>query len=361
MHSVTIVGLGTIGSPMASLVARMPGISNIVLVDPDRYAEANLATQSITCSALGRPKVEVQAAQIQAINSQIQVAAFCEPVENVPIRRLRSSIFVSCVDRRDARQSINRIAWRCGSPWIDAAINAPSQVRINAYIPARYAPCLECAWHQGSYDLLEQNYPCSPAGTHPATNAPAELGAVAAALQAAELRKLLNDGVNVTNLVGAQLMLDTTSYEKHVVSYAFNEHCRFDHLSPSVSRVSLDPQKDNLADLFDVVSTHADSTIKLEGHSFATHLDCVDCGRRSCIGLSLYRRLSENVLTCSCGGKMFATGFFSFEAISRADLSPSSLHLKLTTLGLRDGDVVTVDDASGSSHHLEIGTLHQHE
>ncbi len=52
---------------------------------------------------------------------------------------------------------------------------------------------------------------------------------------------------------------------------------------------------------------------------------------------------------------MFATGFFSFEAINRSDLPSWKLGLKLAVLGIRCGDVITIDagrlqndDAGGS-------------
>jgi molybdopterin/thiamine biosynthesis adenylyltransferase len=362
MSSVTIVGLGTIGSVITQLVARMPGISHMVLVDPDRYDESNISTQNIDKSAPGNLKVEIQAAQIYAINPQIRVTRFSEPIENVPLQQLRSSVILSCVDSRSARQSINRIAWRCGKPWLDAAINTPSLVRLNAYHPARFTSCLECSWDQKSYDLLEQAYPCNPLNLPvAATNAPAELGALAAVLQAAELRKLLNDDISGSTLDCAQLMFDTATHEKHLLHFEVNEQCRFDHQSWCISQPGIDPQVSTMADLFDSLDSHTEPAISLEGHSFATHLDCIACGRRSCIGLSLYRRLSKKVRTCSCGGYMFSTGYFSFESISRSDLSPSNLQLKLAVLGLRAGDVITVDDASGNSHHVEIGTLQHNE
>ena len=143
MSTVTVIGMGTIGSALCPLVARMSGVTRITLVDPDAYTESNLVNQAIDTSAPGKPKVEVQAALIHAINPQIQVDAIAERVENVPLGRLHSSILVSCVDNRRARQSINGAAWRRGNPWIDAAVDAASLVRINAYEPGASSPCLE--------------------------------------------------------------------------------------------------------------------------------------------------------------------------------------------------------------------------
>jgi len=362
MSSVTITGLGTIGSVITPLAARMPGITRMVLVDPDRYDESNITSQNINESALGEHKVEIQSALIHAINPQIQVSGFCEPIENVPLQQLRSSVILSCVDNRNARQSINRIAWRCGIPWIDAAVNAPSLVRVNTYSPARSTPCLECSWDQQSYDLLEQTYSCNPANPPAsATSAPAELGALAATLQAAELRKHLDDDIDSPTLDATQLMLDTATHQKHLLNFKLNKQCRFDHRSWHISQPGIEPQLSTLADLFDALDTFTDPTIRLEGHSFATRLDCIACGKANCVDPVLYRRLSENARSCACGGHLFAPGFFSFETISRSDLSPSNLQLKLAALGLRAGDVISVNDASGNSQHVEIGNLQHNE
>ena len=45
--TVIIVGLGGIGSAVVPLVARLPGIASMILIDPDFYAESNLSSQTI--------------------------------------------------------------------------------------------------------------------------------------------------------------------------------------------------------------------------------------------------------------------------------------------------------------------------
>ena len=229
-------------------------------------------------------------------------------------------------------------------------------MRINAYEPGASSPCLECAWDDRSYDLLEQEYSCTGGEiTVPATGTPVELGALAAALQAGELRRLLDDTAKDNSLVSAQLMLDTTTHTRHLSRFTHNEHCRFDHEIWKVETVALSPPDNTLADLFDAVDAGSDPSISLEGHAFATHVDCVACGRRSNVGLSLYGRLSDGDRTCSCGGRMFAPGFFSLAAIRRSDLSTVNLGLKLAALGFCDSDVVSVANGSDETRHFEIG------
>jgi hypothetical protein len=215
---------------------------------------------------------------------------------------------------------------------------------------------------QASYDLQDQTYPCNPAiQSTPATNAPVELGAMAATLQATLFRKIMHGDSGNATLFGAQLMFDTATYQKHLVHFKVNERCGFDHEIWCISKSRLEPRTNTLADLFDSLATYTDPVISLEGHSFSTHLDCTGCDKRRCTGLSLYRRLSEKARTCSCDSPMFATGLFSFESILRSDLSPSNLYLKLADLGFREGDVITVNEASGERHHIEIGTFQHHE
>jgi len=356
MSTVTIVGLGNIGSALVMLVARMRGILRLTLVDPDVCVESNVVNQAIDAAAVGRPKVEVQAAAIRAINPQIRVEAIKARVENVPLARLDSSVLVSCVDNRTARQAINRIAWRCGKPWIDAAVDAPSLVRVNVYVPGESAPCLECSFDDRTYELLEQEYPCDAGNIQvPATGAPAELGTLAAAFQACEIRKIVEGDVAAdVSLVSAQLMLDTQTYARHLCRFERNEQCRFDHESWQVEAFAQPSQETTLAEMFDAVDGGSDPAISLEGQPFVVYVDCIACGRRAHVGLSLYGRLSDSDRTCDCGGRMFAPGFFSSASIRRSELSRPHLGLRLTDLGIRSGDVVSVTDESGGARHIEI-------
>jgi len=357
LSTVTIIGLGTVGSALSPLVARMPEVSQITLVDPDDYDESNLTSQAIDTAALGKPKVAVQASLIHAINPDVRVAPILARVENVPLARVDSSVLVSCVDNRCARQAINRIAWRCAKPWVDAALDAASLVRLNAYQPGESKPCMECAWDQSSYDLLDQEYPCAGGDRSISqTAAPAELGTLAATLQAAELRRLLgNGGADSSTLIGAQFMFDTSSHTGHFSRFSFNEQCRFDHqVWRDIEATALPPNESTLADLFDALAGTEDCTVSLDGHVVSTCVDCVACGKRSSVGLVLSGRLSAEHRTCACGGRMFAPGFFSMAALHRSDISAKNLDLTLASLGIRSGDVLSI--ASGPDHvrHVEI-------
>lgn len=356
MAAVTVIGQGNIGSRTVGLIAQMPGITAVTLVDPDSYEESNLLTQAIDGSALGAPKVDVQSAVIKAINPNITVRRIRDRLENVPVAALRGTTLLSCTDNRRARQTTNRYAWRNGSPWIDAAIDAVSLVRISVFVPGQAGPCLECSWDEASYDLLEQDYTCAgeALASAPPTNAPSELGALAAALQAAELRKLIGGALDTTPQSGLQLMYDTYSYTRHLNRVKQNAQCRFDHCTWHPKIIEFEPKKNTLADLFDALDPNSDAAVSVEGHAFVTYLHCVACDKDSCIDLSLGGRLDAARRICSCGGRMLAPGFFCSESVQRSNTSRESLRLKLDAIGFRIGDLLSVTDRAGGIRHIEI-------
>ena len=122
------------------------------------------------------------------------MARISAAVEAVPLGRLRADAILACVDSRAARQYLNQAARRLGVPLIDAGVQSDGWLaRVSVFRSAPDCACLECGWDQTDYDAIEQTYPCHPGGEEPApTNAPAHLGALAAALQVIELQRLLD-------------------------------------------------------------------------------------------------------------------------------------------------------------------------
>ncbi|HOX31024.1 MAG TPA: tRNA threonylcarbamoyladenosine dehydratase [Spirochaetales bacterium] len=72
---VAVIGLGGVGSWAAEALARA-GIGRFLLVDDDEVAESNLNRQLVASrETLGRPKVEVMAERILAVNPAAEVEA----------------------------------------------------------------------------------------------------------------------------------------------------------------------------------------------------------------------------------------------------------------------------------------------
>ena len=64
--SVTIVGAGgNIGSHLVPHIARLAGVSQVTLIDPDIYTEANIPSQDIDRRDVGKRKVVPQPANSQ--------------------------------------------------------------------------------------------------------------------------------------------------------------------------------------------------------------------------------------------------------------------------------------------------------
>ena len=70
---VVVVGVGGLGAP-AAMVLAAAGVGTLVLVDPDRVELSNLHRQPLYETAdLGRPKVEVAAARLEALRPPLHV------------------------------------------------------------------------------------------------------------------------------------------------------------------------------------------------------------------------------------------------------------------------------------------------
>jgi hypothetical protein len=163
--SVVVAGLGNIGSFLAPLLARTPGIARVTLCDPDIYGARQVSGQNIDASAIGRSKVEVQAERMRAIRPDLRVEAFVARVEQLPLGSLIGSIAVSCLDSRVARLRLAARSWRAGCPFVDAAVEGGASLlaRTTVYLPEEAAACFECAFDDGDYEALEQVLPCAAA------------------------------------------------------------------------------------------------------------------------------------------------------------------------------------------------------
>lgn len=324
-HAVC-VGLGNIGSALVELLARLAVICRLTLVDRDAYEEKNLYTQMISSSDVGKSKAVVQAAQISRIRPELQVSAIHDAIENVPPGRLRADVMLSCLDSKYARQYVNQVAFRLGVPWIDAGVNGEGLLaRVNIYMPSEEnACCIECAWSERDYQTLDVPRPCG--GAAAPTNAPAYLGSLAAALQAAECDKLLRGSRDSVN---CEILVDLATHKLFKTSYRRTAGCRFDHRTWTVE--PLDARL-TVAEALKL----AGGALRVEGKSFATRLRC-RCGVLKPV-FCLAGRLPETDRVCpNCGEKMQHTGFDSIPSLTQ----PTSL--TLSNIGLLPGDMLITE------------------
>ncbi len=357
MSHITVIGCGNIGSHLVSHLARLPQVASVTLIDKDQYEQKNIAGQEIEKSDVGRPKVQVQARRLRRINPGIRVEAICAPLETMPLAALRGDLILGCLDSRVARMHLNQSAWRLGVPWIDAGIDAGGMLaRVNAYRPGVDQPCLECAWFDNDYRVLETSYPClKNESFQPATNGPSGLGALTAGLQVIEAQKYLSGKLDQV-LFGRQLLIDAANHKHYVTTLGRNPRCRFDHESWKIEKPNPRVMDHTLGDILGVATRVAPSDssawLCVERKPFAKKLFCPGCGHSRSI-LHLQCSLSTKVRTCTlCGQLMLVAGWDLAERLT-GHLPKKTLSRSLRSLGLRSGDVVTIGGASGE-RHVEI-------
>lgn len=330
---VVVIGLGGIGSFFVPLLARIPGMQHITLIDRDSYDASNLRSQNIFRCDIGESKVAVQARRLRTVSPQLEVAAVAARVEDVPLGAMRADLIVACVDSRLSRQTINELAFHLGIPhWLDAGVLDSEQLaRVNVYSPSDDAPCLECAFSAEDYRSLETEYPC---GAGPAAETHSDSGPVvaslAATLLAGECRKLLCDDAPHA-AIGRQVTVDLRTHRLLLTSFRRNPNCRFDHRRWQIEPLHCALQRLTLGEALDLTGR-----LRVAGHRFVRQLVCPGCGFRL-DGLRLNRPKAQCRI---CGARMISPDFDSMADQLDASLPDECLSRSLSRIGLLPGDVV---------------------
>lgn len=124
--TVAIVGLGSVGSIVAELLART-GVRRLILIDYDVVKTHNLdRTISAAPGDVGRLKIEVAAERLRAIATAADFEVQCIDASVVEQEGFSSvldaDVTFSCVDRPWARHVLNRVAYSHLIPVIDGGI-----------------------------------------------------------------------------------------------------------------------------------------------------------------------------------------------------------------------------------------------
>ena len=347
---ITVVGLGNIGSQVVPLLAGVSGARRVRLVDFDRYETGNSGFQGISPTDAGKAKARVQARALRALAPHLSVDAHCIRIESVPLGLLRDSTILCCVDSRAARQSVNRIAFALGIPWLDAALSREGSVRARAYVPGS-GECIECAWGPGDYALIEQRIPCeTAAAAAAATRAPLELGALAAAMQVALYRRLLEDASAASELAHRQWFIDVHAGRGWTGRYAPNPDCRLDHGPWSIAALARGAGDLTLREAAALSGDDAaQNAIAADGHSFVQRVRCARCARVRQVGCRLSGRIAQR--TCSrCAVPMIPGVADAQERLSLRNACPGALDRPLAHFGFVDGDIIAVHGPQPVAH-----------
>lgn len=120
--TVGVVGVGSLGFPIAKGLARM-GVTRLVVVDPDDVARSNLnRLPGVTTADIGRPKVAVLADRLNESGLDVTVAPVQAAVEDVPAVLRQCDVVVGCADQVTTRAFLNEHCVRHCRYYLDAGV-----------------------------------------------------------------------------------------------------------------------------------------------------------------------------------------------------------------------------------------------
>jgi molybdopterin/thiamine biosynthesis adenylyltransferase len=344
-NHILIVGLGNIGSFLAPLLARLDQVSELTLIDPDKYSGSNIKGQNIDRRFLGRNKAVAQASLVRKIRPDLAVNSLPIRVEHSPIGPLRADIICSCVDSKIARMYCNELAYQLGGiPFVDAGVSgSQSLARVSVFESASSSSCLECAWNNDDYQSLEIAHPCrSGESSAFPTNAPSFLGALAASLSAAECSKIMSEDRR-NSLFGKQTVIGLEPHIQWTTAIRRNPACRFNHavwdFENSVERGVDEPLWAFLDD--------SETAMSVPRATFTIRRQCASCGHSARL-LSMIRTGQAASSRCAkCGGVSNPTPFDYQDRLSRGHLTNSMLSRTLRSIGMLPGDLISYSSPIG--------------
>lgn len=222
-----IIGAGGLGAPAAMYLAAA-GVGTIGIVDADVVDLSNLQRQIIhTTADVGKAKVVSARETINAMNSDINVAAYNEKVTAANIADIvRDRDYDFVIDGTDnfpAKFLINDACVLLKKPFSHAGI-IRFQGQLLTYIPGE-GPCYRCVFREPP--------PPGAAPTCREAGVLGVLGGVIGSLQATEaLKYLLGLG---GLLVGRLLTYNALTMEFRTVSFAKDDSCAACGRTPSVT------------------------------------------------------------------------------------------------------------------------------
>jgi adenylyltransferase/sulfurtransferase len=175
--SVLVVGAGGLGVPVLQYLAAA-GIGRLGIVDGDRVEASNLHRQPLYgITDVGRPKAEVAAERLRALNRDVRIETYATraTAENIDGLVKGFDLVVECTDNFRAKFLVNDAVVRALKPAVFASVHQ-YEGQVQVYRPLPHWPCLRCLWPEAPRDGMVGN--CAEAGV--LGPVPATLGAMQA-------------------------------------------------------------------------------------------------------------------------------------------------------------------------------------
>ncbi len=199
--SVLIVGVGGLGSPIATLLTAA-GVGRIGIVDSDVVSLSNLPRQTLyTTDDIARPKVECAKSRLERMNPLVEIQALYMRLDEESAEKVvsRYDMVVDACDNRATRYLLDAVTQRLNIPYIYGAISGfEGQVSIFNSNGA------------GSYSDL---YPAEKTLLSRVDTPPSVMATTPAIIGAIEANEALKLAIGYHDtLCGKLLTLDTRSY-----------------------------------------------------------------------------------------------------------------------------------------------------
>jgi sulfur-carrier protein adenylyltransferase/sulfurtransferase len=200
---VLIVGAGGLGSPVLQYLAGA-GVGTLGLIDADSLDAGNLHRQPIyALQDVGRQKVELARAAVQAINPAVRVQTFDLRFNAGNARALVADydVTVDCTDNFRAKYLINDAAVLTRRAAVFGSVYQ-YEGQLQVYKPQPDHACLRCIWPDAVVDGVVGN--CAETGV--LGPVPGAVGSMQALLTLKILLKMAGQ------LAGELLLLDFTNF-----------------------------------------------------------------------------------------------------------------------------------------------------
>ena len=214
---VLIVGVGGLGCPVLQYLAGA-GVGTLGVIDADSLDASNLHRQPIYALAdVGRQKVELARAAVQALNPAVRVETFAARFNADNARALVADydVTVDCTDNFRAKYLINDAAVLMRRPAVFASVYQ-YEGQLQVYKPQQDHACLRCIWPDALADGIVGN--CAEAGV--LGPVPGAIGSLQALLTLKLLLKMAGQ------LAGELLLLDFTDFSNTKIKAVRRAECR---------------------------------------------------------------------------------------------------------------------------------------
>lgn len=121
---VAVIGAGATGGHVCELLARL-GVGRVTVIDGDRFEDTNLNRQPLCAeSDLGKPKAEVAAQRMRAVNRAVEVMPVVEfaTESSLPSLIPGAELVLDCVDNAADHLMLQRVCHRLGVPMVYGCI-----------------------------------------------------------------------------------------------------------------------------------------------------------------------------------------------------------------------------------------------